>query len=208
MASRVGLLLCVLSLLIACAGKKRDFAESTALLPNEGVGGGSSSDASTEGTAGSALSNGTECRSAIECASGSCVDGVCCDTPCEVVCAACNSPGREGQCSAISNDVACAAACPDSTECRTYGSSAGTANCEAAGTCREVTECAPSDLPLGTPCRDGAGTCDGIGECVVLGEDDRAGVASTFDHGAQEGGHGDATLRVYRVQGTALKQML
>ena len=29
-----------------------------------------------------------------------------------------------------------------------------------------------------------------------------------FDHGAQEGGHGDATLRVNRIQSTALKQML
>ncbi len=46
------------------------------------------------------------------------------------------------------------------------------------------------------------------GEGVMLGEDDRAGVASAFDDGAQEGGHGNATLRVHRVQRTALKQML
>ena len=46
------------------------------------------------------------------------------------------------------------------------------------------------------------------GEGFVLGEDDGAGIASALDHGAQEGRHGDATLRVHRVQRTALKQML
>jgi hypothetical protein len=42
----------------------------------------------------------------------------------------------------------------------------------------------------------------------MLGKDDGAGIATAFDHGAQEGGHGDATLRVNRIQSTALKQML
>ena len=45
-------------------------------------------------------------------------------------------------------------------------------------------------------------------EGVMLGEDDGAGIAAAFDHRAQEGGHGDAALRVHRVQSTALKQML
>ena len=38
------------------------------------------------------------------------------------------------------------------------------------------------------------------GEGVMLGKDDGAGIAAAFDDGAQEGGHGDATLRVDRVQ--------
>ena len=42
----------------------------------------------------------------------------------------------------------------------------------------------------------------------MLGEDDGLGIAAALDHGAQEGGHGDAALRVDRVQRTALKQML
>ena len=46
------------------------------------------------------------------------------------------------------------------------------------------------------------------GEGVMLGEDDGAGIAAALDHRAQEGGHGNATLRVHRVQSTALKQML
>jgi hypothetical protein len=42
----------------------------------------------------------------------------------------------------------------------------------------------------------------------MLGKDDVAGIATAFDHRAQEGGHGDATFRVNHVQSTALKQML
>ncbi|GAA4011071.1 hypothetical protein GCM10022280_05660 [Sphingomonas swuensis] len=42
----------------------------------------------------------------------------------------------------------------------------------------------------------------------MLGENDGAGIAAALDHGAQEGGHGDAAFRVDPVQGTALKQML
>ena len=42
----------------------------------------------------------------------------------------------------------------------------------------------------------------------MLGKDDGAGIAAALDHRAQEGGHGDATLRVDRVQSTALEQML
>jgi hypothetical protein len=142
MALRVGIFVCLMGVVIACAGKKRDFAETTAVLPSEGD---EASDASAQAAVGAPRANGAACGSATECASGSCVDGFCCNGPCDSVCTACNTPGREGQCSVTPNDTACAAACPDSTECRTYGSSAGTANCEAAGVCREVTECVPID---------------------------------------------------------------
>ena len=46
------------------------------------------------------------------------------------------------------------------------------------------------------------------GEGLVLGEDDRAGIAAAFDDAAQECGNGYAALRVDRVQCAALKQML
>ena len=45
-------------------------------------------------------------------------------------------------------------------------------------------------------------------EMVMLGKDDGAGIAAALDHLAQEGRHGNATLRVHRVQSTALEQML
>jgi hypothetical protein len=194
MALRVGIFVCLMGVVIACAGKKRDFAETTAVLPSEGD---EASDASAQAAVGAPRANGAACGSATECASGSCVDGFCCNGPCDSVCTACNTPGREGQCSVTPNDTACAAACPDSTECRTYGSSAGTANCEAAGVCREVTECVPIDSASGTPCRAGAGTCDGLGECIVPGAV-RLGQPCTNDGECGEGhcvvGSGGSTI--------------
>jgi hypothetical protein len=38
------------------------------------------------------------CASAAECTSGRCVDGFCCNAPCEGTCQACNLPGLEGVC--------------------------------------------------------------------------------------------------------------
>jgi hypothetical protein len=42
--------------------------------------------------------NGAHCRSALECASGQCVDGVCCDSDCTGQCEACNSKENSGTC--------------------------------------------------------------------------------------------------------------
>lgn len=42
---------------------------------------------------------GQGCAIGRQCASGSCVDGVCCDTACEGVCRTCALPGAEGTCS-------------------------------------------------------------------------------------------------------------
>ncbi len=44
--------------------------------------------------------NGNECFTNFDCASGICVDGVCCNTSCSGRCEACNVPGSEGTCSA------------------------------------------------------------------------------------------------------------
>src|ERR1051326_6188261 len=42
---------------------------------------------------------GLACSSNSQCASGSCVNGVCCDTACNGGCGACNLPGHLGVCS-------------------------------------------------------------------------------------------------------------
>ncbi len=44
---------------------------------------------------------GTACGAARECASGNCVDGVCCNTSCAGVCESCNEPSAAGTCTAI-----------------------------------------------------------------------------------------------------------
>jgi hypothetical protein len=41
------------------------------------------------------------CTTDAECATGHCADGVCCESACAGQCEACNLPGREGQCSAV-----------------------------------------------------------------------------------------------------------
>jgi hypothetical protein len=49
-------------------------------------------------TCGSQLPLGASCGSPGECQSNNCVDGVCCNEPCNGACAACNTPGAEGVC--------------------------------------------------------------------------------------------------------------
>lgn len=44
------------------------------------------------------LELGSECKSLGECLSQYCVDGVCCDSPCQRACETCNLPGYVGQC--------------------------------------------------------------------------------------------------------------
>lgn len=56
-------------------------------------------DSGAESGAGTGL--GTACKSAKECASGQCVDGVCCASACDSVCESCNLPGKAGSCEAI-----------------------------------------------------------------------------------------------------------
>lgn len=158
--------------LIGCGGKERQFVS----------GGASTDDGGSAAAAGEPSvdilpldgvpprSPGTACTSATECDSGSCVDGVCCRTSCDTVCTRCDAPGQEGECTVTASDPACSISCPDASECRTYGSGALSANCEAAGLCRSVTECTPSDAPAGTACAGEAGECDGLGECVVAGK--------------------------------------
>lgn len=96
-----------------------------------------------DGTGRCALLPGETCASGADCLSGSCADGVCCDTTCEGACRACDLPGRGGVCSFVP-----AGQDPD-VECPV-----GEA-CDGAGAC---------DLLLGNPCVDG-GDCPG-GLCV------------------------------------------
>lgn len=164
-----------LGLALSCSGKQREFADVNPLLASpEGT-----PDAAVGAPAGSVVL-GARCTDARECASGLCVDGVCCQSSCDTVCTRCDAPGREGECTVAASDPACSVGCPEATECRSYGSAAATANCEAAGLCRSAGECSPTDSPAGLVCANGAGSCDGVGECVVAGLR-RLGEACTAD---------------------------
>jgi hypothetical protein len=173
-----------LMLVSGCEGKQRDFVsieELTADSGSPGTGGAGPGAGSQGGDDGqlpgglqrdpsAALPPGSPCVDARECGSGTCADGVCCRTSCDTVCTRCDAPGQEGECVVTANDSACDVSCPEATECRSYGSSALTANCEAAGSCRAAVECAATDTAAGTVCEEGTGLCDGLGECVVAGK--------------------------------------
>ena len=127
--------------------------------------------------------NGTACSSASICASGSCVDGVCCESACDGACVSCNQTGRAGKCTAytIGSD-------PES-ECG-GGSDACRMVCNGAGAC---------DAPqYGTPCGTCA-VCDGYGACAppdpsVCGTDDAGadGAGGSSGTGGSAGGTGGA----------------
>lgn len=105
------------------------------------------------------LRDGTACTVASSCASGNCVDGVCCDSACgggvAEDCMACSSAAggaaSDGTCGPLTASAAAA------TTCR---SAAGP--CDAAETCSPTSVGCPADmlLPVGTTCRASAGSCD------------------------------------------------
>ena len=106
--------------------------------------------------------NGAFCAQGSACASGFCVDGVCCDTAC--------GQGNANDCQACS--IAAGAAVDGKcamvavgTICR---SAAGT--CDAQEACDGVSSACPADtkLPQGTNCRASAGACDIAETCDGL----------------------------------------
>lgn len=94
-------------------------------------------------------SNGQACASSATCASGACVDGVCCESPCTGTCMSCSQAGSEGKCRPYP------AGSDPQNEC-----GKGTGLCKS--TCNGVDGCGfpQSNVSCGT-CMycDGAGTC-------------------------------------------------
>lgn len=60
-------------------------------------------------------SDGKGCATDVECVSNACVDGVCCQTSCDGVCARCNAPSSPGVCSAEPTATSCGAGICDGT---------------------------------------------------------------------------------------------
>jgi hypothetical protein len=131
---------------------------------------------------------GAACQQNTECDAGNCVDGICCDSPCTELCAACNVPGSVGMCSAAPRDALCPEAnCRgESTECRPLAEGQAALNCEAVGVCRASAECVAPLAPAATPCQQGTGTCDGQGACLVP-DKNTLGEACELDGDCAEG---------------------
>ena len=117
--------------------------------------GGTDGDARPDGVAvtcqdgGSGKTNGQACACASDCASGFCVDGVCCNTACTAGCMTCKAEESPGVCVGIQpggtpRTASTCVATPES-ECGLDG------KCDGAGGCRKHV--------AGTVCK--AGTCEG-----------------------------------------------
>ncbi|RYZ17395.1 MAG: hypothetical protein EOO70_02075 [Myxococcaceae bacterium] len=116
---------------------------------------------------GQKVENGETCATDLDCYSGACADGVCCDSACEGRCEACNMVGSEGVCSVVSQGTFCddGDACTLADVCDGTGpDSCGGApkacdsppdQCHVAvGTCAQGA-CSYAPKPVGTMCDDG-----------------------------------------------------
>jgi hypothetical protein len=135
-----------------------------------------------------AYPNGTGCTQNNACATGFCVDGVCCDTACGAGstsdCQACDLAGSVGTCSYVAPGTVCRAAtdvCDAAETCTGAGPScpanvyqpsgtlcrAAAGVCDVAETCTGGAAACPVDQirPAGYDCRAVAGTCDVLEEC-------------------------------------------
>ena len=120
--------------------------------------------------------NGTACSSASACASGFCVDGVCCESACDGICVSCNQAGQAGKCSAY------AAGSDPQKECG-LGSGVCRSTCNGAGAC---------DYPQnGTACGT-CRACSGAGACLEVDPFDcnSGGTGGTGGFGGGTGGIG------------------
>lgn len=109
------------------------------------------------------VTNGNACGVNIDCASGHCVEGICCDTACTGLCSACSAAkkgsGANGTCGAIGSGLD-----PDN-ECNGAVSCSGTGTCAyfANGTvCSAGGECASGQCVDGVCCDS---TC--TGQCMA-----------------------------------------
>ena len=106
------------------------------------------------------LANGAPCAQASECATGYCVDDVCCEASCDQACRSCNLAGQAGTCVLVpqgsdprdecgGKDPACGGTCDGKGSClfAAQGTSCG------ASTCAGGLLTAPE--------------CDGQGDCVT-----------------------------------------
>ena len=110
---------------------------------------------------------GVVCTVGGECATGQCVDGVCCQSACNGLCQRCDRAGREGFCDPVPAGLDPDAECsPDAAgSCHQTGfcSGQGTCQLEAADTVCNASACVSLNVLRK------ADTCDGLGICQARG---------------------------------------
>lgn len=118
---------------------------------------------------------GDACEGDDQCSSGHCVDGACCDTACDGVCAAC---GEDGRCDvAPDDDDECNdVSCPESSECASYPEPLTEKRCKSLGQCEtEATYCNAELAEEGASCGSNQ-ACNAEGECAAAeGDTDDTG---------------------------------
>ncbi len=108
---------------------------------------------------------GTACTTAAQCASGSCVDGVCCNVASCGSCQACDLPGAPGVCALVAaGQVDPRGVCTDqgAATCGSNGLCDGVGGCQQYG---QGTVCAASSCPPGGSTLTHQGSCSGTGAC-------------------------------------------
>lgn len=117
----------------------------------------------TGGSTSTLFTLGHACSSGTQCSTNYCVDGVCCESPCNGVCQACGSTGLCNQTPAT--DSGCSAVtCPGNSTCASYTAPAAGA-CKSFGACATASDCAKTSAAARTSCATGS-LCDGQGNCV------------------------------------------
>ena len=120
------------------------------------------------------LGNGEGCTAATasNCASGFCVDGVCCATAsCSGACQSCAVTGHEGSCSPAAPGAAIPASCPDGQAC----DSNGICKAKNGAACSSASTCASGFCADGVCCER---ACDGT--CVSCNQAGRPGQCSPY----------------------------
>ena len=118
------------------------------------------------------LDNGGACAFGSQCASGNCVDGVCCNLSCDDLCDTCAYPGSLGTCLPLPNGSDPKNECPGAQVC----SGSGTCTPGPNGTpCGSVLECETTNCADGvccdTSCNGLCKSCDvpgSVGTCVSI----------------------------------------
>ncbi|MCG8419087.1 MAG: hypothetical protein MJE77_14220 [Proteobacteria bacterium] len=132
-----------------------------------------------------AIPGGT-CSTGADCLSGHCADGVCCDTPCDGACEACNVSGAVGTCTVKPAGTVCRAAnglCDEAETCDGASPTCPIADlftaansvcrpaqgpCDVAEVCTGISPACPSDalVAAGASCRGASDLCDAEETCT------------------------------------------